>query len=363
MRREAKLLLREVRKALRRHAHRLSDSVAERLDAGAIALSEALSRGDRDAVRVGILELSELAERHLSFARKSTLREYAESIGIAVFIALFLRAFVVEAFKIPSGSMIPTMEIGDHIFVNKFLYGIHIPFTDVKLFEVRAPRRGEVIVFVYPCDRDKDFIKRIVAVEGDTVEVRCNVLYVNGEKVPQEHAPHDSCSYWDYNDKYDQVEGTWDLRSCPTATPASPWAKCNCSSYVETHGGHTYETIYRPGRPFEGDYQAPSDFPQMPRPAIPPNPNCETPEWRARELGEFVDTARTASPCQLQRHYVVPEGYVFVMGDNREKSSDSRVWGPVPVEDIKGKALFIWWSSKPDMAGGHSWGRIGKIVE
>jgi len=356
-------VLREVRRALRRHASRLPENVAARLDSGAIALEEALARSDHDGVRVALLELAELAEQHLSFTRKSTLREYAESIGIAVFIALFLRAFVVEAFKIPSGSMIPTMEIGDHIFVNKFIYGIHIPFTRIKLFEVRSPRRGEVIVFVYPCDRDKDFIKRVVAVEGDTVEVRCNVLYVNGEEVPQQYLRGESCTYWDYNDKYDQIDGAWDTRYCPTATPASPWAECHCSPYLETLDGHSYRTIYRPGRPFEGDYQAPNDFPRVPRPAIPMNPTCETEEWRARELGEFVDTEHGASPCQLQRHYVVPRGYVFVMGDNREKSSDSRVWGPVPIEDVKGKALFIWWSAKPDMAGGRAWERIGKIVQ
>ena len=112
----------------------------------------------------------------------------------------------------------------------------------------------------------------------------------------------------------------------------------------------------------EGDYYAVNDFPRLPRAAIPLDPGCETEEWRARELGEFVDTARSASPCELQRHYVVPKGHAFVMGDNREKSSDSRVWGPVPLEDIKGKALFIWWSAKPDMAGGRAWQRVGKIV-
>src|SRR5262249_20874197 len=103
-----------------------------------------------------------------------------ESIGIAILIALLLRAFVVEAFKIPSSSMVHTLEIGDHIFVNKFLYGVHVPFTDKKLFSLRAPRRGDVIVFINPCDQ-RDFIKRIVATAGDTVEVRCNILYINGK--------------------------------------------------------------------------------------------------------------------------------------------------------------------------------------
>src|SRR5207248_8259385 len=95
--------------------------------------------------------LDKKLDDHLAFARKSTIREYTESIGVAVLIALFLRAFVVEAFKIPSGSMIPTLQVGDHIFVNKFIYGIRVPWTNIKFgMTYRKPRRGEVIVFIYP---------------------------------------------------------------------------------------------------------------------------------------------------------------------------------------------------------------------
>ena len=351
-----------MRKALAGARADLGGATLATLTTHADALDSARESDDGDGMRREIFVLSELAEENLSFARKSTLREYVESIAIAVLIALFLRAFVVEAFKIPSGSMIPTMEIGDHIFVNKFLYGVRIPYTDRKVFEWRAPRRGEVIVFVYPCDRDKDFIKRIVAVAGDTVEVRCNVLFVNGERVDQEHMTAEDCHYWDYNDRYDRVDGVWDTRFCPTATPASPWAECNCSSYVESHGDYSYSTIYRPRRPQEGDRYASHDFPRLPAPMSTPAADCETDEWRAAQLGEFVDTARDGDRCDLQRHFVVPDDYVFVMGDNREKSSDSRVWGPVHLDDVKGKALFIWWSAKPPGAGGRHWHRIGKLV-
>ena len=199
VRREVKVLVRETRKALRRHGHRVPEEVGRELARRADGLEIAYSEDDRDQMRIGLIKLDDLSDEYLAFARKSTAREYAESIGIAVLIALLLRAFVVEAFKIPSGSMIPTLEIGDHIFVNKFLYGIRIPYTDTKLFQWRSPRRSEVIVFVYPCDNDKDFIKRIVAVAGDTVEVRCNILYINGKPVPIK-LQNAAAEYWDVDD-------------------------------------------------------------------------------------------------------------------------------------------------------------------
>src|SRR5262249_15719410 len=136
-----------------------------------------------------------------------------------------LRAFVVEAFKIPSGSMIPTMEVGDHIFVNKFLYGLRIPFTKLKFFEWRKPQRGEVIVFIYPVDPDKDFIKRVVAVEGDTVEVRHGILYVNGKEI-QHHRQPGEYPFWDYDERTDR------------------WSQRTAVREEEELGGHKYITIH-----------------------------------------------------------------------------------------------------------------------
>src|SRR6266478_995763 len=101
---------------------------------------------------------------------KSTFREYAEAIGMALLLALFIRTFIVQAFKIPSGSMIPTLQIGDHILVNKFVYGVRVPYFGKLIVPVGKPRRGDVVVFIYPQDEDKDFIKRVVGVEGDSVE-------------------------------------------------------------------------------------------------------------------------------------------------------------------------------------------------
>jgi signal peptidase I len=115
--------------------------------------------------------------------RKSRLRENVEAIVIAIVLALFIRAFVVQAFKIPSGSMEPTLEVGDHILVNKFIYGIRLPVSNIKIIPVSTPERGDIIVFKYPVEPDKDFIKRVVAVSGDVVEIRDKKVYVNGRPV------------------------------------------------------------------------------------------------------------------------------------------------------------------------------------
>ncbi|MCF8025094.1 MAG: signal peptidase I [Desulfobacteraceae bacterium] len=115
--------------------------------------------------------------------RKSRLRENIEAIVIAVLLALFIRAFVVQAFKIPSGSMEPTLQVGDHILVNKFIYGVRLPIANTTIIPVSEPERGDIIVFEYPVDPDKDFIKRVVAVAGDVVEIRDKKVYVNGRRV------------------------------------------------------------------------------------------------------------------------------------------------------------------------------------
>ncbi len=181
---------------------------------------------------------------------KSTFREYAEAIIMALVLALFIRTFIVQAFKIPSGSMIPTLQIGDHILVNKLSYGVRIPFLEKYLVEYAKPEREDVVVFIFPEDESKDFIKRVVGVAGDTVEVRAKKLYINGKPVEDSHA--------------------------------------HFAGYDPQAGGA-----------ISGD-----DF-----------------------------AAKT-----------VPENHIFVMGDNRDRSYDSRFWGFVNLDAVRGKAFLIYWS-------------------
>jgi signal peptidase I len=217
--------------------------------------------------------------------QKSTVREYTEALLVALLLALAIRTFVVQAFKIPSGSMLPTLQIGDHILVNKFIYGprLEIPLTQISLGRLpglRKPRPGDVVVFIWPKDRTKDFIKRVIAVEGQTIEVKNRQVYIDGRPWDDKHANF-------------------------TAMP--------------------------PGLPREGVRTT------VPCGSLP--------------QGSGADCAP----------YVVPEGFVFVMGDNRDQSYDSRFWGPVPLADIKGEALVIYWSwDGPDRWV--RWERIGRLV-
>ena len=126
--------------------------------------------------------------------KKDLLWEYTKAIGTALILALFIRAYFVQAFKIPSGSMIPTLLIGDHILVNKFIYGTTIPFSDKRILIFRKPERGDIIVFKYPEDRSRDFIKRAIAIEGDTIESRNKIIYVNGSPLKEPYTQHTDVS-------------------------------------------------------------------------------------------------------------------------------------------------------------------------
>jgi signal peptidase I len=211
-------------------------------------------------------------------ARKGKVREYVEAFAVALLIALVVRTLAIQAFKIPSSSMEKTLLIGDHIFVNKFIYGYHVPYTKGRILQFTDPSRGDIIVFVFPEDRSKDFIKRVVAVPGDKVEIRQKKLLVNGK---------------------------------PLAEPYTQYA----------------------------------DGPDVDR---------------------FVRSRDNMGPI------TVPLRKLFVMGDNRDRSYDSRFWGFVEMDEVIGKAMFIYFSIDwnrgvrwyevwryPELV---RWGRIGHLL-
>ena len=360
---EARELLGQARIALLKAKGRELVGKAGDLATVTADIEAGLAKKDLAKVRHSLPLLDALCDELTTRPQKSTTRDYFESIGAAVLIALALRAFVIEAFKIPSSSMYPTLEIGDHIFVNKFIYGVRIPWTNTKLFELRGPKRGEVIVFMQPCMPDKDYIKRVVATAGQTVEVRCNTLYVDGKAVPSKLLEAgDKCNY----DDFDEYQNKWTNKSCSLYEEA-----------VEDKTYLTYHDLERPSRDqrlaqgtlTNGDGH---DFPLRDRPAFPPS--CSTSPGEPESLaapnqlpGKIVETKKieAATACEPQLHYVVPAGHVFAMGDNRANSNDSRYWGSVPIENIKGKALFIWLSYAhwgPLDWTGIRWSRIGDFV-
>jgi signal peptidase I len=354
VRKEATQLVREARTAL--SLKRGLRGRAGELQVATDEVGKALDSKDLHRVRQTLPVLDALVDDLVKRPGKSTTRDYVESIGAAILIALALRAFVIEAFKIPSSSMYPTLVIGDHIFVNKFIYGVRIPWTQTKFFEVRKPERGEVIVFMQPCQVERDYIKRVVALGGDTVEVRCNVIYVNGKAVPS-----------------DLVRG--ECRYDDRVTDDSPdWITRDCSRYRETVGDLQYDTYHDPERPAREE-EARHGKPRADLKDFPLNKqlhHCgnqtdfESRPAKNQLPGEIVETNKNpTSECEQQLHYVVPKDHVFVMGDNRNNSNDSRFWGSVPYENIKGKALFIWLSYShwdPFDWSGIRWNRIGNFV-
>ena len=214
--------------------------------------------------------------------KKSTIREYAEALVIAIILALFIRTFIIQAFKIPSGSMKPTLLVGDHLLVNKFIYGIRIPFLDKYLIQFKKPERGDVVVFKWPKDESLDFIKRVIGIEGDTIEIKNKQLYVNNKKVKNQ--------LLDEKVK-NQLFGKYDDDIL------------NADAYEETIGNRRHIFLYQPA--------------------------LEKLEKNKND---------NYGPVTVQKDSI------FVMGDNRDDSDDSRYWGDVKLEKIKGKALIIYWS-------------------
>ena len=218
--------------------------------------------------------------------------EYSKSFFPVLLVVFLLRSFLAEPFKIPSSSMRPTLEVGDFILVNKFIYGIRLPVIEQKIIPISDPRRGDVVVFRYPLNPSQDFIKRVIGVGGDVVEYQDKKLTVNGKPWPQ--AADGSYSY---------LEG---LR-------------------FETLERRKEETDANPalGHTIGINAQAQPVYPSNVR-AFAGRENCDYNERGFR--------------CR------VPAGHYFMMGDNRDNSDDSRYWGFVPDDHLRGKAFFIWFN-------------------
>ena len=335
VRKEARLLLRDAKRLRKNTEH-----------AGEItALEKALAAKDKAALRAAMTPLDEAVEE-LAKTRKLDLKYQAVDglmwVVSLVVLVFTLRTFVVQVFQIPSSSMYPTLMIGDHLFVNKFIFGLDIPFSDDKL-GTRSPSRGEVIVFAQPCTPERDYIKRVVGLAGDTIEVRCNRLYINGTPV-EETLVDANCSY------DDREEG-------------GEWHTVACSRYRETLGGYTYETFHDADRPARDPLKVGDqvDFPSLSDRTLKfCGSDALTPPAANQAHGTIVDV-KSGDACELQVHYVVPEGHVFAMGDNRAHSNDSRFWGSVPLANIRGKAMFIWLSYR-DFPGDIRFKRMGNFV-
>jgi signal peptidase I len=229
--------------------------------------------------------------------------EYPKSFFPIILIVFVLRSFIMEPFKIPSGSMIPTLLVGDFILVNKFTYGIRLPVINRKILDINQPKRGEVMVFRYPEDPSIDYIKRVVGLPGDTVTYQNKQLIVNGDPVQLV-----------YVDEY---------------------------KYVEPGLGYIYSERFKEALGDEKSH------------AILINEGSHALQMfgvRQFPYRENCTYSRTGFTC------IVPDDNYFTLGDNRDSSSDSRYWGFVPDENIVGKAFMVWWNF-------NAFDRIGLAIE
>ncbi|MDO4904982.1 MAG: signal peptidase I [Lautropia sp.] len=219
-----------------------------------------------------------------SLNRRPAWLDYTAGLFPVLFVVFMMRSFLFEPFKIPSGSMIPTLQVGDLILVNKYSYGVRLPVINTKIIDVGEPQRGDTVVFRYPLDTSVDYIKRVIGIPGDTITIRKGRVFINGEEAPLREA----------GEYYDAERGRYLPR------------------HSETLGNVSHRLLV--------DLENPAVI--KPMPGLDMEKHCR---YNAVELS-----------CK------VPEKSYFVMGDNRDNSLDSRSWGFVPENNLVGRAFFIW---------------------
>jgi len=316
-------LIREATQLLKRKGKRLNQERRGEVEAAVEAARSLLPRRGKTDTTASALDaaaetLEQAIQRNLAPYRKTWLREYAEAISWAVVLALLIRSFIFEAFSIPSGSMLPTLEIGDRLFVNKIGYGLYVPLSPNRWLHWDEPERGDIIVFEFHCDGDdndgEDYIKRVVATAGDRIRLDDNQLFLDGEPVPTREVDVGDCDIYEPHQE--------DIAAVRAGS-------CQCVRQEETAGDISYITQH-----------------MTPNARLDSLARCPNrPDWPLRrpfvtgECRYYGDEAHNEDWPDV----VVPEGHVFVMGDNRDRSEDGRYWGVVPLDHIKGTAFVVWW--------------------